>query len=407
MQRQRQAASNLPEHGQIEAVSGEGGLFSCGRPGITLRQRHVASRPIDAVGKAKLQVFGSRIKPASVQRAPEPRRHSLKGQRLQAAPELQGQAFKRDVGHAADNAATRHVKPDAQRATAPVEAPAALVWRHSGMALQRRHVGRNHGQLGPRRFRKHLARPLIEIARPQRQERPREVAAQLDARAPFRRRRGVQPQLMAACRVAQCRVHVGENQRRCAALLVSPAHGGTPNQQLGLREKPVCNFTGVAAFGPRQQHPADINLAIGGAAHRQLGLLQQQLIEAQPPQGRRRQACPQARQPQRRLAGGIKQRDFAQLERRQQTGALGADRADANRHADGLAGAPLECRTKVIETRHNQAMKQRQCHSHQQPCGQHQPKHDAHDRREHTQTPGSEHRCGTGGRLGGKMRRTG
>ena len=175
--RQRQSAGDVPDGGQIELVGGEAGLFRRSCAGIAVRDCQVAARPDQAVGKLEFQVFSGRIKTARAPRTLEPRRHVCKSQRLKAGADLQRQAFKGHVNLTSHHAATRHVKPRAQRTPAAVEAPARLVWQLARRSLQRRNIGQGHGQLGPIRFGIELPRPLIDVAAAQRQKRPTEVAA--------------------------------------------------------------------------------------------------------------------------------------------------------------------------------------------------------------------------------------
>ena len=90
------------------------------------------------------------------------------------------------------------------------------------------------------------------------------------------------PQRVAARAIAHHEVHLVQRQRRGRAQFVCPAHGAVADDELGLLEEPVRGLPVVVAAA-REVQPADVDLAVRGPAHIELGPIDIKLLEPEVP----------------------------------------------------------------------------------------------------------------------------
>ena len=176
---------------------------------------------------------------------------------------------------------------------------------------------------------------------------------------------------MAAQPVAHHEQHIGQHQRRRAALLVVPAQRAPANDEFMLAEQPVGRARIGAARRPAEIEAGHLQPALRVAANFELRTVNQQLLEAQleRQQRARRQRRHHARQAQCRLCAGVQQDHVTQLEGRRPAARSHADAADANRHAERLTGPLFDGPTPVFDVGQN-APVQGQPGQQQQATGQ-------------------------------------
>ena len=357
---QGQAAGDLCQRGQVQAVGAELALLWRLARGRRVDKPQVAAGPGQAVIGLELQALGGELEPA-VQpppaQAPLDRRQH---QRLQVGAEGGVHIGQRQVGRAAHNLPAAHIGPGAQRAPALRHFNA-----HVGMVAQLRHIDACE-------FGKHLAVPVFPVAVASAQQRRAEQAHHGEAVAPGRWGGGVQPHVVVPVAVAQHQVDLLQRQRGGAALLVGPAHGAVLDEHFALRKKPVGRVVVVALVLGKLQ-PRHIDAAIGGTAHVQLRPLYIELLEPALEQRAGRQRHHHPGQVQGRAARGVQQRHVRQLDRRHQPLGAGRDGADLDGNPQSPCGMCLQLWAKVPDSRHNPAMKGPPSDGQQQPEGQQQP----------------------------------
>ena len=320
---QRQAAGNLGQRRQVQPVGLERGGFAGAACLVGVNQRQVAARPLQAVPGAKLQAFGAEIKPLRMLAGPQTPGQQFKPQRLQLRAQPHVHIPQRHIGQCAGDLSLADVEPGAQCALAPVQCNVQR--SQARIVLETRHID-------PRKIPVHLPGPGHDIAGAPGQQRLPENSPETEAISPFRRRRRIQPHPVAVPAIAHDRIDLAQGQRRCLAHLVGPAYGAAAYDELHLREKPVRHgaVAGIAVFGHFE--PADKDFSVSGAPDIQLGPLDHQLLEAQPPQRSRRQRTHHARQADRFAPLAVEQRDVIQLERGHRAQRTAGDLADANRY---------------------------------------------------------------------------
>jgi len=124
-------------------------------------------------------------------------------------------------------------------------------------------------------------------------------------------------------------------------------------------ERLGADWDAVAAVARAHVQPGDEDTAARVAADLQLRAFDQQLLEAQleRPQRARRERGRHARQMQRRALLGVEQGHVAQLEAGHPAAALGAQRPDAHRHAEGPGGLGLDLGAPLLDSRQNPPVK--------------------------------------------------
>jgi hypothetical protein len=337
---ERQPVGDERQRGQVEPVGAQGAVLGHAALVGRVLQPQVAAGPAQALAGVELQRGGRELERFLGQQPREPAGDGAQHQRLQVLAERDVDLVQAQVGRAAHDLAVVHVGPQAQRAVALAD---ARVERH--VLPEPGHV--DVGQVGVE-----LAVPGLPLAGADGQQRLAELAAQREALAPAGRRRGVQPQAVAPAAVARDEAHVGEQQGFGLALLVGPAHGAAFDDQLALREKPVGAAGFSARFGVHVQ-TSHMEFSLSVAAHLELRTLDVELLEVEPPQRARRHAGHHAHEAQRLALACVLQHDVAQFEGRKKPFGAGGDRADANRHADGLASLCFQCAAKITDSRHN------------------------------------------------------
>ncbi len=232
---QRQAAGHLAERGQVQPVGLEFALRGHAAFGPGPGQGDVAARPFLALGGAKLQVLGRELEAVGQPPARQAPGHGGQRQRLKPLAQRAAHARQRYIGGAANDVALAHIGPGAQGAPAGLNVQAQV-----GVAAQLCHVD-------PGKLRVELAVPVAPLPGALRQQRLAEQPAQAEAVTPFGRRRGVQPQRMAARAVARDEIHLAQRERRTATQFVRPAQRAAADHEFGLAEKPVGRAAVVAA----------------------------------------------------------------------------------------------------------------------------------------------------------------
>ncbi|UUX97964.1 hypothetical protein [Aquabacterium sp. J223] len=340
---QRQAVGQFGQHGQRQPVgAGLAGQRLAGL--LPPADAEPAARPLQPLVGGKGQVLARQPGPVVGLLRAEAALHALQAERSRGPRPLQRQAVQRQVHGDAARLAAHDVEPGPQRAVA-LDQPEGQVRR------QRREVGLR--QLGV-----HGAVPTPPVAgrRPQRLLEGRahgEALAEAGGR-------GVQPQPVRAQAVAQHQVHVVEGQRRGARRRgVLPLQPAAAHHHLVLVEQPVGGGVAVLAGAALQRQAGHPPAAVGVAPQRQLGVLQQQLFELQPP---RPQQVPQPaggqrrrhlRQTQRRLAVAVVQAHVAQRQHRHPAGGGDLDPADGHRHAERGRGTGLHLGSPVVDAGQN------------------------------------------------------
>ncbi len=374
---ERQPGGDLRQRGEVEpgrrdAAAGErrAGRRAVARPGGA----HVAGGPVQAVGGEEVEAVQGERAAAGVLAADEAAARPRQRQRLAVARRLQQHVVQRHVGGGALDAAVAHVDPGAQRALA------------AGGAQRQLDVAAQLGRVGARQQGVAGAAPAPPVARPRQQRLP-EDAAQREALAERRRRRGVEAQLVAAQPVAHDDVDRLQRQRlrRAGALLVGPAQGGAAHGELALAQQPVERGAVVAAgAGAAQLDAGDEEAARGVAPHVERGAVDDELVEARfEPRDRRQQRARaehgvHARQDQRRPAGGVVQRHVAQLGGGHPAAGAHDDLADRERHAERRARMPLQLRTPAIDVGQNDPVQGQPCQQHDGEDRRQPARHDAH-----------------------------
>ena len=263
---QRQPAGDLGQRRQVEPVAAQ----LAAALAVTVVQREIAARPDQAVGIDELQVAGVELHRAGLVAPAEPAADGAEGQRRQLGPEARRHLVQRQVGGGADQRALAHLGPAAQRALAGVQVDVPIGLQIDVLA-QPRHV--DPGQIGEQ-----LAVPLAPMAGMAREHRLPELPDQGEAPTPARRRRSVEPQLVAPAAIAHHQLHVMQADRRRTAPLVDPVDAAAAHQELGLREEPV-GHAGITRGIARQVDAGHQQAAVGAAAHFQLGLVDHQLLQ--------------------------------------------------------------------------------------------------------------------------------
>ncbi|MDT4823803.1 hypothetical protein FQZ97_570420 [compost metagenome] len=274
---QRQAVGDERQRREVEPVGLQRAVLGRAALGRRVLQPQVAAGPAQAVDGVELQGGGRELEGVRVHLPRQPAGDGAQHQRLQPLAERGVDAVQAQVGRAADDAPVVHVGPQAQRAVAFADARV-----ERDVLAQARDV--DVGQVGIE-----LAVPGLPVAAADRQQRLAELAAQREALAPAGRRRGIQPQAVAARAVAGHEAHVGQQQRFGAALLVGPAHGAAFDDELALREKPVggAGFSGRVGLHVQSSH---MEFSLSVAAHVELRALDIELLEIQAPERARRHA---------------------------------------------------------------------------------------------------------------------
>jgi hypothetical protein len=337
---QRQPVGDERERGQVEAVGAQGAPLGRAALGRRVLQPEVAAGPAQALGGVELQRGGRELEGLVVQLARKAPGDRTQHQRLQLLAQRDVDAVQPQVGRAAHELAVFHVGPEAHRAVAFADARV-----ERDVLAQAGDV--DVGQVGV-----DLAVPGLPAAGAHRQERLAELPAQREALAPAGRRRGVEPEAVAAAAVARDEAHIGQEQRLGLALLVGPAHGAAFDDQLALREKPV-GGAGLSGRVGRHVQSSHMEFSLSIAAHIELRTLDVELLEIQAPERARRHAGHHAHEAKGLALAGILQHHVAQFEGGEKPLGAGGDRADAHRHADGLASLCLQCAAKITDSRHN------------------------------------------------------
>ena len=197
-----------------------------------------------------------------------------------------------------------------------------------------------------------LPLPCLHVAAAHRKQGLAELAAQGEAVAPPRRRRGIEPQRVAPRAVARDELHVGQQQWFSAVTFVGPAHGAALNDEFTLAEEPVGGPRFAGGVG-RHVEARDVQLAFGVESDFELRAFDVELLEVGFPERARRHARDHARQPQCVASLGVFQHHVAQLKGREQPVRLRGDTTDANRYPDDLGGLCLKGSTVLADSRHN------------------------------------------------------
>ena len=317
--RQRQPAGDLAQGREVEPVCRE---FAVRRPagiGRCLHQLEIAARPALAFGRVEGQVLGGQLEGAAPELARQPPRHCRELQRLQCRRQTGHDVCQGQVGGDCGHGRPAHLDPRAQ-------GTAALLQVHAQVS-----VPLQAGHIDPREVGMDLPRPFTPAAVVHGQEGLLEAGHAAEAVAPFRRRRGIEAQVVPPSLVAQHQVDVAQGQRGFAAHLVGPDHGAMADHEFGLREQTVQKpVVGLRALG--QVEPGHGPLAVGSAAHVERRPVDIELVELQRQHRARRQREEHPRQAQGLASLAIEQAHVEQLERRQQAGGIGRDALDAHRH---------------------------------------------------------------------------
>ena len=338
---QRHARGDLRHQRQVQPLRAE--VAACGAlTGARVPvQRHVAARPADAVAGQETELACRQCPVLVAMLAGEPAFDLREHQRLHVGGQLQRDLAQGHVDGRAAGLAVVHVEPGPHGAVAFAE-------------LERqRHVPAQLADVGARQLRVDDAAPALPVAALG-QQRLGEARAQREALAPLGRRRGIQAHLVAAQAVAHHQLHVGERQRRRAALLVGPAQRAAADHELRLAEEPV-GRRAVAAARSAQVQAGDEEMPLRIAPHLQMGVVDQQLVEAQlqGEQRMRRQRGHDAWQHERGVPAAVLQHHALQLQRGHPAGRAHADVANSHRNSE-CAGRPfLDLGPPLLDVRQN------------------------------------------------------
>ena len=363
---QRQGAGDLAERGEIELVRAQltpGRIAALGR---VPADEYIATGPALAFAGLELQVLGLEFETALAPFTAEPARCRLQRDRLQPRAQCCVHLRQHDVGRRSSQLALHDIDPGAQRAAAMRHVDPEV-----GITAQLRDI--DPSEVGVQ-----LAVPFLPLRPVARQQRLTEPPSQREAVPPLRRRRRVQPQRVAAGRVAHDEVDFVQRQRRSAAHLVGPANRAAAHQHFSLTEEPVGGAT-VARVGLGEVQARDVNAAVGRAPDVRLGPVDHELRESEVPQRPRRQRRNHARQPQRLASLRIQQHHIGQFERRDQSAALRADAADAHGHAQHPSGLDFQVGAKLSDSGHNPSMKRSPRERQQEPRSGEKPQNPLRD----------------------------
>ena len=351
---ERQTAGHLRQGRQVQPVGPQFALRRGLAVGIGVHQPQVAAGPGQAVVGLELQRLRREFKPAGEPTPPQPALDGRQNQRAQIGRQRGVHIGQRQVGRAAHHLPAAHIGPGPQRAPALRHLDA-----HIGVVPQVRHID-------PREMGKHLAAPVLPVAIAGAQQRRAKQTDQTETVAPFRRRCGIHPKVVAPVAVAQNQVHLFQRQLGGAALLVGPAHRAALDIDLALREQPVGRRAAVAlVLGKFQSRHIDAPVA--RAPHIQVRAFDVKLLEPPLQQRPGRQRHHHPRQAQRGTACRIQQRDVRQLNGRDQPLGAGHDGADLHGNPQYPCGLRLQLWAEITDSRHNPAMKSPPCDGQQQP----------------------------------------
>ena len=283
----------------------------------------VAAGPAHAVGGVELQVAGGELDASGRPCAPASR--PVTARSTSGSSSLPSEASTRASARSAappTKLAVVDVGPEPQRAAA---------FADPGVE---RHIAAEPRDVDVRQVGVDLAVPGLPVAAAHRQQRLAELAAQGEALAPAGRRRGVEPQRMAAAAVAGDELHVGQQQRRgarAARRSSAPCRRARPpraGRRTSRRHRPS------PLVSVDMSRPATCSLPSASRRTSTCGPLDVELLEAQVPERARRHAGHHARQSQRlALARHRAAPRRAVRSVGKQAARAGGDRADAHRHA--------------------------------------------------------------------------
>ena len=311
--RQGQLCCQLAQRQQVEPVALQSQRlqttpFFTGLAGLAVAQ--VAAGPGGALVGAESQVAGRDLECACLLLQLEAPVELLQLERLEIGRQPQRKPAQRQVAREAGPLATAQLAPEGQRAFAILQ---FQLLQQAGVEVLAQRLQPEFAE-----FAIELAAPVLQLARAgQRQQRLAKAPAQAEARAPVRRWRGVQPQLVLAARVAQQQADLAQLQRRrLRAQFVAPAQQPVAQQEFTLGKEPVGRLARAAAA--RQRDAGQRDHAVGLAAQLELRPIDHQLLEAQAQQRAQRQRAEHAGQAQRLAPLRVEQAQLAQRQPGQQ-----------------------------------------------------------------------------------------
>ena len=231
--------------------------------------RQISAGPGQTVWRIELQAFGGKLKSVSQQSPTHPASNRSQCQWCQIFAKLHLNVLKRNIQRCTANQSLVNVYPGAKAAISSFGMDTKGV---DQVGPDLRHIA-NLLEVGV-----HLARPVREVASTFGQQRLPENTPQAKSLTPTGRRRGVQSKSMPSGAVFKRHVYLLQLQHRRFGQLICPAHNTALDSPFRLREKPVSGGAAVTAFLINIQ-PANVNLAIQGAADIQHRLVNDQLLK--------------------------------------------------------------------------------------------------------------------------------
>jgi hypothetical protein len=373
---QGQAAGDGRERAQFQPLGAELGARAAPVLFRGVLQAQPAAGPVHAFVGTEAQVFGGHGEPGVGPLRGQAPLQVIDRQRRQFAAELDIDVAQRQVGRDAGHRAVHHIGPGAQRALARahLDAPG----REVRMGAQPFHV--HVAEVGVELAGPVVPGQLVRGTAPEFDQRFAQPPEQAQARAPFGRRRGVDPELVRARGVAGHEGEVVEHQRGLAAQVIGPAHGAVADHELAQGKEPIGGTT-VAFTGLCEVQASHLDAALRGAPHVQHRLVDHDLLEVAVPEGAHRQRSAHQRQVQGDAALRVEQLHVAQLERRHQGGqptlavggAASPDLAHLHRSPYRAAGPAFQLRTPFADSGHNPPIQHGPARHEQGPSEKNEP----------------------------------
>ena len=277
-------------------------------------------------------------------------------QGLVPIPPLHLQGIYGHVGQQPHGLPLPQLQPGPYRATPLLQLP--------GLRIQ---IGRQRRQIYVPEVREGLAAPALDAPLVNGQQRLAETSHDGEALSPIRRWAGIEAHLVLPALVADDQIHLRQLQRRGLPQLIHPLHRPMTQGHLGLGEQPV-RQAAIAAARPVDRQARDIELAVGGPPHRELGGLDIDLLHAQRHEGMGRHGDHDLGQMQGFAAiAGIVKHHVAKLKTRDNPRALGRNGSDGYGYSQAACGQRLQLRTPFADSRHNPAMEHPPHGGHHQP----------------------------------------
>ena len=249
---QRQAARNLRQSGEVQAVCAELALRGRVARGCGVYEAQVAARPGQAIVGLKLQTLGGELKTATQPPRAQTSFDGAQCERLQPRAEGGVHISQSQIGRAANHLACTYVGPGTQGTAALCHLNA-----HVGVVAQQRDI---HA----RKIGEYLPVPVFPVAVACTQQGCPKPAHHAEPIAPGLGGRGIEPHVVVPIAIAQQQVDLLQGQFGGVTLLVCPPHGAAANENFTLRKEPVCRRAAVA-FGLCERQAGDIDAPICGA----------------------------------------------------------------------------------------------------------------------------------------------